>query len=181
MTRRDHELDLQEITELLTELGRRLQAQGVEATVYIVGGAAIALQFDGRRVTKDVDAVFHPQATVRTEAERLASERGLPTGWLNDSAAAFVPGPSEDLDAIPFEAPGLTVSVASPRHLLAMKMAAFRPTDRPDLERLFEVLGITTPEQAADIAAEVYGDHHALPARDELLLVAEATLARLRR
>lgn len=181
MARRDHELDREEIRELLTELGRRLHTQGVEATVYIVGGAAIAIQFDGRRVTKDVDAVFHPQATVRTEAEHLAVERGLPKRWLNDSVAAFVPGPTEDVDAIPFEAPGLAVSIASPRHLLAMKMAAFRPTDRPDLERLFEVLEITTPAQAADIAADVYGDHHALPGRDELLLVAEATLARMRR
>jgi hypothetical protein len=62
-----------------------------------------------------------------------------------------------------------------------MKMAAFRPTDRPDLERLFVALDVTTPEQAADIATEVYGDHHALPRREELLLVAEATLARMRR
>ncbi|MEQ1785504.1 MAG: DUF6036 family nucleotidyltransferase [Acidimicrobiales bacterium] len=181
MARPDHELDRSEITDLLTELGRRLHAQGVEATLYIVGGAAIAIQFDGRRVTKDVDAIFHPQATVRAEAERMAAERGLPKRWLNDSAAAFVPGPSDDVDAIPFEAPGLAVSIASPRHLLAMKMAAFRPTDRPDLARLFEALQITSPEQAADMAAEVYGDHHGLPSRAELLLVAEATLARMRR
>lgn len=62
-----------------------------------------------------------------------------------------------------------------------MKMPAFRSTERPDLKRLFEVLEITTPAQAADIAADVYGDHHALPSRDELLLIAEATLARMRR
>jgi hypothetical protein len=181
MPRRDHELDRAEITEVLTELGRRLQAEGVEATLYVVGGAAIAIQFDRRRVTKDIDAVFHPTTTVREAAARLAAERGLPKRWLNDSAAAFVPGPAEDIDAIPFEAPGIAISIASPRHLLAMKMAAFRPTDRPNLEHLFTALDITTPEQAADIAAEVYGDHHALPERDELLLVAEATLARMRR
>jgi hypothetical protein len=181
MPRRGHELDRAEITELLTELGRRLQANGVEATLYVVGGAAIAIQFDSRRVTKDIDAIFHPETTVRDVAETLAGERGLPRRWLNDSAAAFVPDPSDDVDAIPFEAPGIAVSIASPRHLLAMKMAAFRPTDRPDLERLFVALDITTPEQAADIATEVYGDHRALPRREELLLVAEATLARMRR
>jgi hypothetical protein len=181
MPRRDHELDRAEITELLTELGRRLHAAGVEATLYVVGGAAIAIQFDRRRVTQDIDAIFHPTTTVREVAERLAVERGLPKRWLNDSAAAFVPAPSEDVDAIPFEAPGIAISIASPRHLLAMKMAAFRPTDRPDLERLFATLEITTPEAAADIATEVYGDHHALPPREELLLIAEATLARMRR
>lgn len=180
MPRREHELDRAEIIELLTELGRRLQADGVDATLYVVGGAAIAIQFDSRRVTKDIDAIFHPETSVRAVAEALAAERGLPKRWLNDSAAAFVPGPSDDVDAIPFEAPGIAVSIASPRHLLAMKMAAFRPTDRPDLEHLFAALDITTPEQAADIATEVYGDHHALPQREELLLVAEATLARMR-
>ena len=36
-------------------------------------------------------------------------------------------------------------------------------------------------ENTASIAAEVYGQHHALPSREELLLVAEATLARMRR
>lgn len=181
MPRRAHELDRAEITELLTELGRRLYAAGVEATLYVVGGAAIAIQFDQRRVTKDIDAIFHPQTTVREVAEGLAAERGLPKRWLNDSAAAFVPSASDDVDAIPFEAPGIAISVASPRHLLAMKMAAFRPTDRPDLEHLFRALDITTPEQAADIAMAVYGDHFALPPREELLLVAEATLARMRR
>jgi hypothetical protein len=181
MPRRQHELDRAEIIELLTELGRRLQASGVEATLYVVGGAAIAIQFDSRRVTKDIAAIFHPETTVRAVAETLAAERGLPKRWLNDSAAAFAPGPSDDVDAIPFEAPGIAVSIASPRHLLAMKMAAFRPTDRPDLEVLFGALDVTTPEQAADIATEVYGDHHALPPREELLLVAEATLARMRR
>jgi hypothetical protein len=180
-SRQPHELDRDEIVELLTELGRRLQQSAVDATLYVVGAAAIAIQLDARRVTKDIDAIFHPEVTIREEAQQMAAERGLPVNWLNDSAKAFVPGPSTDVDAIPFEAPGLTVSIASPRHLLAMKMAAFRPTDRPDLERLFEVLDITTPQQAADIAIDVYGDHHVLPSRDELLLVAEATLARMRR
>lgn len=37
------ELSVDEITELLTDLGRRLSARGVSASVYIVGDAAIAI------------------------------------------------------------------------------------------------------------------------------------------
>ena len=81
------ELTADDVRELLTELGRRLQAKGVAATVYVVGGAAIALEVDARLVTADVDAVFHPETTVRAEAEALATERGLPKNWLNDSVA----------------------------------------------------------------------------------------------
>lgn len=172
------ELTADEVRELLAELGRRLQAKGVRGTVYVVGGAAIALEIDARRVTVDVDAIFHPETTVRAEAERLADEHGLPKAWLNDSVAAFVPG--GDDDATPMELDGITVTTASPAHLLAMKMASYRPgKDQADLELLFDRLGVTDAGQAADIALEVYGEYSVvLPGRDELLLSAQAILDR---
>lgn len=68
------ELTADDVRELLAELGRRLQAKGVAATVYVVGGAAIALELDARRVTADVDAVFHPE-TRATEARRWGHRR----------------------------------------------------------------------------------------------------------
>lgn len=49
--------------------------------MYVVGGAAIALAFDERRSTHDVDAVFEPKETVyeaaAVVAEQLAAELGL--------------------------------------------------------------------------------------------------------
>lgn len=173
-----HELTVDDIRALLTELGERLQIQGVEATLYVVGGAAMAIELDTRRVTQDVDGIFHPTATVRAEAEAMAVEHGLSKRWLNDSVSPWIPG--GDDDAVPFSVPGLSVALASPRHLLAMKMAAFRPTDKADLELLYRELRITRPDQAADLAIEVYGDQSmALPSRDELLLEAESILARI--
>ena len=172
------ELSVGDIRGLLDELGRRLQAQGVEATVYIVGGAAIALEMDARRVTTDVDALFHPEVTVRAEAQSIAADHGLPDDWLNTAARAFVPG--GDDGAVPFEVPGLVVTLASPEHLLAMKMIAFRPTDVPDLEMLFRELGIGSAEEAADLVRSVYGPGAPmLPGRDELLLSAAVVLERL--
>jgi Nucleotidyltransferase of unknown function (DUF6036) len=173
------ELSAAEIRDLLTELGRRLADSGVQGRLYLVGGAAVALSFDVRRVTVDIDAVFHPETTIREVAQTMAEERGLPPDWLNDTARAFVPG--GDPGMVEMESPGLVVAVAAPEHLLAMKLAAFRPTDLPDLELLFTELGITTPEQAADIALDVYGeDTVVLPGRDELILEARAILERLR-
>ena len=146
------ELTHDEMHALLTELGARLHAAGVEATLYIVSGAAIAFELDVRRVTADIDAVFHPETTVRAEVAAMANEKGLPQGWLNDNARAFVPG--GDDDAVPFTVPGMSVALASPRHLLAMKMAAARPgQDLDDLALLFDTLGLTTPEAAADVRA----------------------------
>jgi hypothetical protein len=172
------ELTADDVRGLLAELGRRLQAQGVAATVYVGGGAAIALELDERRVTADVDAVFHPATTVRAEAEVLATERGLPKDWLNDSVAGLVPG--GDLGALPLDLPGIAVTLGSPEHLLAMKMASYRPgKDQADLELLFARLGIRTAEQAADMALAVYGEYTVvLPGRDELILSAQAILDR---
>ena len=174
------ELTHDEMRALLTELGARLHAAGVEATLYIVGGAAIAFELDVRRVTADIDAVFHPETTVRAEVAAMANEKGLPHGWLNDNARAFVPG--GDDDAVPFTVPGMSVALASPRHLLAMKMAAARPgQDLDDLALLFDTLGLTTPEAAADVALAVYGEGSVvLPERDELVLTARAVFDRLR-
>jgi len=172
------ELSVGDIRGLLDELGARLQERGVAATVYIVGGAAIALEMDARRVTTDVDALLHPEVTVRDEARAMAGRHGLPDDWLNTAARAFVPG--GDTAAVPYEVPGLVVTLASPEHLLAMKMIAFRPTDVPDLEMLFRELGITSAAEAADLCRSVYGPGAPmLPTRDELLLSAAVVLERL--
>ncbi len=58
-------MDAAEIRRLLTELGQRLAVRGVEGELYMVGGAAIAMSFDQRRSTSDIDAVFEPKAVIR--------------------------------------------------------------------------------------------------------------------
>src|SRR5664280_2561088 len=75
--------DRNRIIELLTELGRRLSAKGVAGRLYIVGGAAMALEFDTRRTTRDIDAVLHPPTTVADEAASMATDLGLPPGWAS--------------------------------------------------------------------------------------------------
>jgi len=62
------------------ELGR----MGIDADLFIVGGAAMAVAYDARLATTDVDAVFVPSKEVRIAASRVAQERGLEEDWLND-------------------------------------------------------------------------------------------------
>jgi hypothetical protein len=42
-----------------TLLGERLARRGLVADLFVVGGAAIALAYDAKRVTKDVYALLH--------------------------------------------------------------------------------------------------------------------------
>lgn len=112
-------LDRDRIRDLFRRLGERLQRRGVVGDIYVIGGAAMALAFDARRSTRDIDAVFLPQGIVLEEAQALAAELGLPGWWLNEQASAYV-APGGDPDAPrSFDHPGLRVSTASPEHLLA--------------------------------------------------------------
>lgn len=70
-------MDRNEIITALTALGRRLAARGVTGELYVVGGAAIALAFDRRRSTRDIDAVFEPKMTIYEEAEAVAEDLAL--------------------------------------------------------------------------------------------------------
>jgi predicted nucleotidyltransferase len=172
--------DRDKIKELLTELGRRLSAKGVAGRLYVVGGAAMALEFDTRRTTRDIDAIFDPPTTIADEAASMASDLGLPPGWLSAAAQAFIPLP--DQDQVSLDVKGLQVAVSSPANLLAMKMAAGRPQDITDLVVLFRHLKIRSPEQAVDIAERMYGDDSVVLSepRESLLLLAESVLARVR-
>jgi hypothetical protein len=48
--------------------------------MYAVGGAAIALAFDERCSTRDIDAVFEPKNVVYGAASAVAGRSGLPPG-----------------------------------------------------------------------------------------------------
>ncbi|MEW1947780.1 DUF6036 family nucleotidyltransferase [Pseudarthrobacter sp902506025] len=170
-------LESDDIRELLIELSHRLQARGAAADIYLVGGAAIAVEFDSRRSTTDIDAVYKPEQTVQEIATHMAAELGLDPRWLNNAARAYVPD-GEDSEAAEMAiADNLTLRVASPRFLLAMKLAAGRDRDIPDIAVLCRALDIRTAEAAVDVAIELYGeDSIQLSNRDDLLLVAHEAL-----
>jgi len=90
-----------EIVAALTALGARLYERGIEGEVYVVGGAAVAIAFDARRATRDVDAVFEPKQEVYAAADEVGGELGLPPGWLNDGVKGFVAGPSRSCSPSP--------------------------------------------------------------------------------
>lgn len=153
----------EDIITALTALGDRLSAQGVHAQIYIVGGAAIALAYSDRRVTKDIDAVFEPKAVVYEAAGRVGQEQGLPDGWLNDAAKGFLLGP--DGQARPIRGiPGIEVSVGSPEYLLAMKLLAMRiGEDDEDIAMLLDMCGITSAQAALDLLERMRGRRKPLP------------------
>lgn len=152
-------LDRERIVALLGELAGRLNSRGLEADLYVVGGTAMALAYDRLRVTRDIDAVGEPMAAIEAEAREMAAiHHDLPADWLSARVMPLLPR-SFDADRIEALAwPGLTVNVASPRRLLAMKVRAGRyDRDLQDIWVLCQVLELVRLEQVWDIVDEVWG------------------------
>jgi len=162
-------LDRVEIERALQLLGERLARRGVVADLYVFGGAAMALAYDARRVTRDIDAVFEPHGVVREEAETVARELGLPAWWLNEQASVYVARSGDPEAPRVFENAGIRVAAASPAHLLAMKALAARRRDVEDLRVLVRRLGLTVPADVIAVCAEIFPEEH-LPDRARLLL-----------
>jgi len=154
----NYQFTADDVRGLLTELGYELQQRGVSGEIYLVGGAAIALAYDGRRTTRDLDAVFAPKSQIYDAAQLVATRHGLDPDWLNDAVKGMVPGRDPD-ERQTFEAPGISVSVPSPKHLLAMKVAAARvDRDIDDIRFLAGLCGYTSSQEVLDATTQVWGD-----------------------
>lgn len=151
-------MDRTEIIAALTALAAELDRRGTSAEMYVVGGAAIALAFDERRATRDIDAIFEPKNVVYEAAAVVARDLELPGGWLNDAVKGFLE--SDDPSAAPvLDLPGLRCLAASPQTLLALKVLAHRVgEDEADLRLLAAELGLEKADEVLAIAEQTYGD-----------------------
>lgn len=151
-------LDRDTALALLTELGQRLDARGLALEIYVVGGAAMVLSYDRERLTRDIDAIWNSSVPILEVASDMAREWNLPADWINDRVRPMIP---RMFDADQVEAivvPGLTVTTASLRHMIAMKARAARDArDLDDLALLCLHAGITDVEAVLAIADEVWG------------------------
>ena len=93
----------------------------------------------------------------------MTLEHDLDQGWLNDSAKAFIPAVGLE-DWIEVIRDGhVSISIASPELLLAMKLHANRRSrDWDDIHFLLEHLGIESVERAQEIY-ERYHAHEVIP------------------
>lgn len=149
---------------------RRIDAvareSGVTIDLAVYGGAALALVFDMRVTTRDVDAVVRGDPTfLREAAKKIAAEEGWPEDWLNDGVKGFISGAEEMQLMDEFggtESGGLRLYIPAPEYLFAMKCMAMRPEgiegshDISDIENLAEVAGIEDVPAALAIVEAFY-------------------------
>ena len=163
MSASDSSLSAERLRELLTALSEALGERGQRAVLFVVGGAAMALAYDGQRATRDIDAVFQPAPLVRELAARIGQETGLEDDWLNDAAKGFLPGDDASPRTV-LDTEHLLVQVASPEYLLAMKIFSGRgQRDTDDAVRLFDAAGYTSVEQVIELLERTYPARLLLP------------------
>jgi hypothetical protein len=144
-----------QILRLFEELSEELAHRGTRAEVFLVGGAAMALAYDARRATRDIDAVFKPKDEVYAAAAAVAARNDLPEDWLNDGVKGFLPGDDPRARSV-YESEALRVDVASPAYLLAMKLMAAREQDVDDIILLYRLCGFTSVADGLDLVESVY-------------------------
>lgn len=130
----------------------------------------MALAYNARRATRDVDGVFEPKTAVYHAAAVVGAHHHLPPGWLNDSVKGLLPG--ADPDAVDlFEGPGISVSVPSPRYLLALKVAAARvDRDADDIRLLAHICGLHSSAQILDVTEQIIGAERPLEPKVQFLI-----------
>ena len=153
------------ILELFEKLDARMLERDIEARVFVIGGAAIALTLSDERVTSDIDGKYENPSLDKLVHE-IAAEEGLPFGWLNHSVASVFSYFKTDSESVTvFTGKRLNVQSASPEFVLATKLASRREKDIDDVLLLADKLGIKTKEAMfavveryfnADLSAAAY-------------------------
>ena len=139
------------------QLSEELARRRATAHIYIVGGAAMALGFDSRRLTHDVDALIREGHGHVTDAVRtIGRSRGWSDTWLNAQAAQAIPWGGDGRARTAFGDSHLVVTAASAEHMLAMKVRAGRIKDYDDIVFLIGRLRFRSAKEVFDQHDEVF-------------------------
>lgn len=168
-------MNKQDILNNLLALDKKLIDNNMTGEIDMFGGAVMCLGLDARESTHDIDAMFSPKEDIRNLIKQVADERNLPEDWLNDGVKGFVSPEGE------FERFGedifknLTVFMASPEYLLAMKCLSCRsildsPTEIADIKFLINYLGLKSVDEVEKVILEYYPANRYQPKTHYMLM-----------
>jgi len=147
----------------LTRMGELAQHEDTKLEVCLYGGAVMMLAYDVREITKDVDAVIQPSELGWKLASMVGEELGLPEHWMNDDVKQFI-APAERTWVLPWDAPGIALTMPTAGYLLAMKALACRQPlpgfqgDLDDLRFLIRKTEVKSVDEIQDHIDRYYPD-----------------------
>ena len=153
-------LHAERIGELFQAVDTGLSGYGLRSPVeiVIVGGAAVALQWNRRRTTYDVDVVAEGIPPVFWDVvAAVGRDEDLGAGWLNAAARIKAPtGPTPGEPSEIYLGSNLRVYGASAHYVLAMKLIAGRLVDREDIPALLEATRPQSRGTLYDLVEQAY-------------------------
>lgn len=159
-------LDKAAILRGLRKIDARAKAAGMVVDLSVYGGAALALAFNLRETTRDVDAVVRGAPDfLRAAVADIAREEGWPPAWLNDGVKGFVAEREkmELMEAFQSGAGGgLRLYTPAPEYLFAMKCMAMRAMDFEgghdvaDIDALADLADVRDVESALSLVEAFY-------------------------
>lgn len=146
-----------DLRDAFRELSQELARRRVKAHVYVIGGAAMALGFDSRRLTYDVDALIREgHGPVSDAVKAIGRRRGWPESWLDEEAVPAIPRGTDGRARTVHGDRNLAVTAASAEHMLAMKVRAGRIKDHDDILFLVDALELHSAEEVFDLHDQVF-------------------------
>lgn len=161
------------IIDAWARLGELAHAEGKSIDIIVVGGAVMAVYFQSRASTADVDGIFAPAPETRRWAQTVADELDLPSDWLNDGVKGYLTGESEG--PVLHRSAGIVVRTVAFAHLLALKLMAWRDdVDFSDALRILQALkeqpgtDCSSPEKLSELVEPYFIPSRASYALGEL-------------
>lgn len=137
-------LSKEQIEQYLSEMNDGLAEQGAMGEVVLCGGAVMALVYDARPSTKDIDALFAPTTVIREVARAVAERHDLEDDWFNDAAKGFIDTSRMSFrDVLSFS--HLKVRRPGDEEMLALKLASARE-DSMDADDALFLMRVVQPE-----------------------------------
>ncbi|MHB1586375.1 MAG: hypothetical protein ACYCRH_06360 [Acidiferrobacteraceae bacterium] len=156
----------EDILRGLSKIDAIAKEHGITVDLSVYGGAALALAFDMRHTTRDVDAVVRGSPDfLRKACAEIAREEHWPDDWLNDGVDRFTSTNEQMVLMKNFEGSpegGLRIYTPSPEYLFAIKCMAMRPEgiegshDITDIERLAKEIGVKDAGAALTLVEAFY-------------------------
>ena len=156
----DRGLTSEQLIGMFYELDLWLAARKADTyRIVVVGGAAIALQWNPSRLTNDVDAISEGFTDeLREGIAAVAAKQGdVRADWLNDARKISALSPQTDTSPTPvYEGTNLVVYGASARYVMAMKAISGRPVDLGDLPVLVSAADFDSLDEALEWIDHAY-------------------------
>ena len=158
-------LDKNKLDDIFSFLADEYKKTGSKETIniYVVGGAAIVINFTYRLSTIDVDALYELDPNFEKAKEAVKNKYKLNSDWLNNdfiSTPSYSPKIVEYSNLFKSYSNLINIYVLEPKYLIAMKLKSSRPTggDLDDIIKMIYELRLNNKKITFDEIISAYKD-----------------------